>query len=91
MEVQLNSEIRHQYFMKISIPILIWLVIYCLIQYFFVPRLRKIAVAQADARSTMTGRIVDSYTNISTVKLFAHTDSESAYAKKGMQGFLNTV
>ena len=76
---------------RLAIPILIWLVIYCLIQYFFVPRLRKIAVAQADARSTMTGRIVDSYTNISTVKLFAHTDSESAYAKKGMQGFLNTV
>jgi ATP-binding cassette subfamily B multidrug efflux pump len=39
----------------------------------------------------MTGRIVDSYTNISTVKLFAHTDSESAYAKQGMNGFLDTV
>ena len=76
---------------RLAIPMLVWLVIYCCIQYYFIPRLRKVAVKQADARSTMTGRIVDSYTNISTVKLFAHTDSESAYAKKGMQGFLDTV
>jgi len=76
---------------RLAIPMLIWLVIYSCIQYYFIPRLRKVAVKQADARSTMTGRIVDSYTNISTVKLFAHTDSESDYAKKGMQGFLDTV
>jgi ATP-binding cassette subfamily B multidrug efflux pump len=76
---------------RLAIPMLAWLVIYCLIQYYFIPKLRAIAVKQADARSTMTGRIVDSYTNISTVKLFAHTDSESEYAKKGMQGFLDTV
>ena len=76
---------------RLAIPMLAWLILYCFIQWHFIPRLRKVAVTQADARSTMTGRIVDSYTNISTVKLFAHTDSESAYAKKGMQGFLNTV
>ena len=76
---------------RLAIPMLVWLVVYCCLQYYFIPRLRKVAIKQADARSTMTGRIVDSYTNISTVKLFAHTDSESAYAKKGMQGFLDTV
>lgn len=76
---------------RLAIPMLIWLVVYICLQYYFVPRLRKVATEQADARSTMTGRIVDSYTNISTVKLFAHTDSESAYAKQGMAGFLDTV
>jgi len=76
---------------RLAMPMLVWLIIYCMLQYYFIPRLRKVAVKQADARSTMTGRIVDSYTNISTVKLFAHTDSESDYAKKGMQGFLDTV
>jgi len=76
---------------RLAIPMLVWLCIYIAIQYAFIPRLRKVAVKQADARSTMTGRIVDSYTNISTVKLFAHTDSESNYAKRGMQDFLNTV
>jgi ATP-binding cassette, subfamily B, multidrug efflux pump len=76
---------------RLAIPMLIWLVIYCGIQYYFVPKLKKVAAEQADARSTMTGRIVDSYTNISTVKLFAHTDAESEYAKQGMSGFLDTV
>ena len=76
---------------RLAIPMLIWLVVYICLQYYFIPRLRKVATEQADARSTMTGRIVDSYTNISTVKLFAHTDSESAYAKQGMTGFLDTV
>lgn len=76
---------------RLAIPMLIWLVVYIFLQRHFIPRLRKVATEQADARSTMTGRIVDSYTNISTVKLFAHTDSESAYAKQGMTSFLDTV
>ena len=76
---------------RLAIPMLVWLVIYILLQIYFVPRLRSIATEQADARSTMTGRIVDSYTNIATIKLFAHNESETSYAKQGMQGFLNTV
>lgn len=76
---------------RLAIPMLIWLVAYCALQYYFIPRLKAVAREQANARSTMTGRIVDSYTNISTVKLFAHTDSESHYAKQGMQSFLQTV
>ena len=76
---------------RLAMPMLIWLGIYCGIQSYFIPRLRKAAIKQADARSTMIGRIVDSYTNISTVKLFAHTDSESIYAKKSMKSFLNTA
>jgi ATP-binding cassette subfamily B multidrug efflux pump len=76
---------------RLAIPMAVWLVVYIALQYYFIPRLKAVATQQADARSTMTGRIVDSYTNISTVKLFAHTDSESQYAKQGMQGFLETV
>ncbi len=76
---------------RLAIPMLVWLVIYIALQLYFVPKLKKISTQQADARSTMTGRIVDSYTNISTIKLFAHTDAEFAYAKQGMQYFLKTV
>ncbi|HIP76758.1 MAG TPA: ABC transporter ATP-binding protein [Psychromonas hadalis] len=76
---------------RLALPMVVWLVIYIALQTYFVPRLRKVAAEQADARSTMTGRIVDSYTNIATVKLFAHTDSELQYAKKGMEKFLDTV
>jgi ATP-binding cassette subfamily B multidrug efflux pump len=43
-----------------------------------VPRLGKVAQRQADARSLMTGRITDAYTNIATVKLFSHTHREAA-------------
>jgi|TARA_B100001093_G_scaffold457659_1_gene469510 ATP-binding cassette subfamily B protein/ATP-binding cassette subfamily B multidrug efflux pump len=53
--------------------------------------MKKIAMAQADARSLMTGRIVDSYTNIVTLKLFSHNNRESEYVRDGMNEFLNTV
>ncbi len=76
---------------RLMFPLAVWLVLYILIQLYFVPKLKSIASKQADARSEMTGRIVDSYTNIATVKLFSHSRRESDYAKQGMNGFLNTV
>ncbi|UTV28823.1 ABC transporter ATP-binding protein [Photobacterium atrarenae] len=75
----------------LMLPILTWLALYIAIQCYFVPRMKQVATEQADARSMMTGRIVDSYTNIATVKLFSHTNRETEYAEKGMQGFLKTV
>src|SRR6266853_372690 len=56
-----------------------------------VPRLARIARMQADARSLMTGRITDAYTNIATVKLFSHAQREAFYARAAMQEFLGTV
>ncbi|KDM89750.1 ABC transporter ATP-binding protein [Photobacterium galatheae] len=73
------------------IPIVVWLLAYIGIQFYFVPKMKAIATEQADARSSMTGRIVDSYTNITTVKLFSHTNRETEYAEESMQGFLDTV
>jgi len=76
---------------RLMVPLLLWGAIYGLILRWFVPRLGKVAEEQADARSVMTGRIVDSYTNIQTVKLFAHAGHEEAYARGSMEGFLSTV
>tara|TARA_B100000809_G_scaffold265053_1_gene322657 strand:- start:4501 stop:6330 length:1830 start_codon:yes stop_codon:yes gene_type:complete len=76
---------------RMMLPVLIWLLLYIGVQLIFVPRLKAIAIEQANARSDMTGRIVDSYTNINTVKLFSHSKRESDYARDGMQGFLTTV
>ncbi len=76
---------------RLAAPFVLWLIGYILLLRHFVPRLGKVAEEQADARSTMTGRIVDSYTNISTVKLFSHSHREEAYAKDAMDGFLGTV
>ncbi len=73
------------------IPFMGWLLLYAIGVWYFVPRLAAVGKAQADARSMMTGRITDAYTNISTVKLFSHTDRESEYAKRGMAEFLRTV
>ncbi|WCE31846.1 ABC transporter ATP-binding protein [Vibrio sp. SCSIO 43137] len=76
---------------RLMIPMLVWLAAYIGIQTYFVPKLKAVSSEQADARSLMTGRIVDSYTNISTVKLFSHSKRETEYAEEGMEGFLDTV
>ena len=76
---------------RLVIPMLVWFVFYVLIQVKMVPKLKQISTEQADARSVMTGRVVDSYTNISTVKLFSHTNKEADYAEDSMVGFLKTV
>ncbi len=68
-----------------------WLAAYLVAMRVFVPRLARAAQRQADARSLMTGRIADAYTNIATVKLFSHGQRESDYAKGAMQEFLATV
>jgi ATP-binding cassette, subfamily B, multidrug efflux pump len=76
---------------RLALPLILWLAVYGVLLWFFVPRLGRIAEEQADARSVMTGRIVDSYTNIQTVKLFAHSGREETYARESMTGFLGTV
>lgn len=76
---------------RLSIPMLLWLVGYSVTLVYFIPRLQKISMEQADARSIVTGRVVDSYTNIATVKMFAHSAHEDDYAREGMQVFLQNV
>lgn len=75
----------------LAAPFLVWGVLYGLFLWWIVPRLGRISQAQADARAMMTGRVVDSYTNISTVKLFSHSSREEAYVRESMDGFLTTV
>lgn len=72
----------------LAIPLAVWLVLYGLSLSIFIPRLRHMAQRQADSRSDVVGRIVDSYVNISTVKLFGCKGRETRYAKDGMIGFL---
>ncbi|CAD7039043.1 ABC transporter ATP-binding protein [Pseudorhizobium halotolerans] len=76
---------------RLVVPLVLWFVFYSLILWHFIPKLRKLSSEQADARSMMTGRIVDSYTNIGTVKLFSHAGREETYAREGMDEFLGTV
>jgi len=76
---------------RLCVPLLGWLIGYTFTLRYFIPRLRSISTKQADARSNMIGSVVDSYTNIETVKLFSHTQREADYAKDNMDGFLKTV
>lgn len=76
---------------RLALPFLIWSLAYGTLLWVIVPRLGRVSQAQADARAQMTGRIVDSYTNIATVKLFSHSAREEAYAREGLDGFLQTV
>ncbi|UWE16572.1 ABC transporter ATP-binding protein [Herbaspirillum huttiense] len=72
-------------------PFFIWLAAFAVALRYFVPRLSAVARNQADARSLMTGRITDAYTNIATVKLFSHAGREADYARSAMREFLTTV
>ncbi len=75
----------------IALPFLVWLIAYIGSLVYFVPKLSKLSQNQADARSMMTGRITDAYTNISTVKLFSHAGREASYARFAMKEFLGAV
>ncbi|WP_349357839.1 ABC transporter ATP-binding protein [Stappia sp.] len=76
---------------RLAAPLVVWLLAYVGVLVFFVPRLKSVSAAQADARSTMTGRVVDAYTNIATVKLFSHAEREESYARRSMRAFLHSV
>jgi ATP-binding cassette subfamily B multidrug efflux pump len=73
------------------VPFLGWLALYGITLWVFVPRLGQVAQKQADARSLMTGRITDAYTNIATVKLFSHSQREAQFARGAMQEFMSTA
>jgi len=72
-------------------PFLGWMVAYGAALAYFVPSLGRVGADQADARSLMTGRITDAYTNISTIKLFAHASREAQYARSAMEDFMVTA
>ena len=70
---------------RLTPPILLWFACYGGILWFFVPRLRGRSQVVSEMRSMLLGRIVDSYTNILTVKLFAHAENEESYARAALQ------
>jgi len=71
--------------LRLAVPLVIWLGLYVWLIAWTVPRVGRASKAFSDARSAITGRIVDSYTNIQSVKLFAHTRAEEAYAGEAIE------
>jgi ATP-binding cassette, subfamily B, multidrug efflux pump len=70
---------------RLLIPLVVWLALYIAALAVFVPRIKERSTAASEARSMLVGRIVDSYTNILTVKLFAHAEREDDYARAALQ------
>jgi ATP-binding cassette subfamily B multidrug efflux pump len=68
----------------LAVPILLWFASYAVLLYYFVPRMRERSKVSSIARSTLMGRIVDSYTNILTVKLFARASEEDRYVRNAV-------
>ncbi|KPX96451.1 ABC transporter ATP-binding/permease protein [Pseudomonas amygdali pv. mori] len=73
--------------LKLMLPFIAWIALFGLAMLYFVPRLGKVGQEQANARSSMTGRISDAYTNITTVKLFSHSKREAHFARAAMEDF----
>lgn len=69
---------------RLMIPLLAWIAAYIMALCYFVPRVKERSVVSSDARSKLMGRIVDGYTNITTLKLFAHTNFEQQYAREAI-------
>ncbi|NGX89010.1 ABC transporter ATP-binding protein [Rahnella sp. Lac-M11] len=69
---------------RLMIPLIIWIFCYAICLWYFVPRVKQRSVESSEARSKLMGCIVDGYTNISTLKLFAHTDLEQQYAREAI-------
>lgn len=70
---------------RLMIPLILWLVAYSASLRFFVPRVKARSVVSSESRSKLMGTIVDGYTNIATIKLFAHSDLERQYAREAIQ------
>jgi len=69
---------------RLTLPLIVWVGGYVILIWWFVPRIQERAKAVSDARSMLNGRIVDSYTNVQTVKLFAHAEREDGYAREAL-------
>jgi len=76
---------------RLAIPMVLWIAAYGVVMRRYVPLMGELSEKQADMRSLVTGRLVDTYTNMPTVKLFAHASREDQYAKEGMGWMLQSV
>ncbi|ATH83177.1 multidrug ABC transporter ATP-binding protein [Ectopseudomonas mendocina] len=75
--------------LRLVIPLALWIVGYSAALWYFVPRIKARSAAASSARSKVMGRVVDGYSNIATLKLFAHSQEEEGYAREAMQELLD--
>jgi ATP-binding cassette subfamily B multidrug efflux pump len=76
---------------RLMLPILAWLVAYGIVIYTLVPPVRQRSIAMSEANSGLTGRVVDGFTNILSVKLFAHAEREEAFGRVAFERQLDAA
>ncbi len=76
---------------RLAIAILVWIVAFSVMARHYVPRMRRASATAAENASALTGRIVDSYANIQTLKLFGTADTDDAFVRAGYDSFIEAV
>jgi ATP-binding cassette subfamily B multidrug efflux pump len=76
---------------RLAAAVLAWIVIFAFLARYYVPRMRKRSAAAAESASSLTGRIVDSYANIQTLKLFGTADDDDRFVRSGFENFLEAM
>src|SRR5213075_3356746 len=75
---------------RLSLPIVAWFVLYVIVLGRFLPQMRERSREMSEMRSVLTGKIVDSYTNILTVKLFARARDEDDFVRDAVDEHTET-
>lgn len=73
---------------RLAAAVILWIIAFSVLARYYVPRMRKRSAAAAEAASALTGRIVDSYSNIQTLKLFGSADEDDRFVKRGFVSFI---
>jgi ATP-binding cassette subfamily B multidrug efflux pump len=73
---------------RLAAAVILWITAFSILARYYVPRMRKRSAAAAEAASALTGRIVDSYSNIQTLKLFGSADEDDRFVKRGFVTFI---
>jgi len=76
---------------RLAAVILVWIVAFALMARYYVPRMRRASAAAAENASALSGRIVDSYSNIQTLKLFGTTEGDDAFTRTGFDNYISAV
>jgi ATP-binding cassette subfamily B multidrug efflux pump len=76
---------------RLGLAIVIWIGLFSLLARHFVPRMRRASAAAAESASALTGRIVDSYANIQTLKLFGTAEADDRFVRSGYDNFIETI
>ncbi|MCF6367406.1 ABC transporter ATP-binding protein [Rhizobium halophilum] len=77
--------------LRMALVVLLWLVLFGCLARYFIPRIRENAKLSAEAGSMISGRMVDAYSNIQTLKLFGSDEANDGYMRRGFESFQETI